>query len=146
MKKNRIYLIEDDYGQAQWTIDLLEESFGESIDIVHVATHHKFRESFNDIAVNQPACIILDVMLPWSDTAIAAEPPSLHSYMTAGIQCSEQIRSDPRTDRIPILIYTVLDRGDLSDIPSNVDYLRKDAQDQRLIDWVMSALEKAAGL
>ena len=143
MKKHRIYVVEDDYGQAQLTIVALEDSFGDSIDIVHIATHHKFREKFEEIAANLPLCIILDVMLPWSDTAIAEEPPSIESFLTAGFQCCEQIRNDPRTTKIPILIYTVLDRSDIKGLPKNVDYLRKDSADQRLIDWVKGAFEKA---
>ena len=138
--KKKIYVVEDDYGQAQWTMEVLTEAFRDTIIIEHIATHHGFGGKFEEIAASQPACIILDVMLPWTDTAITEEPPSLDSFMTAGIHCCEQLRKDPRTARIPVLIYTVLDRSDLSGLPNDVEYLRKDSQDRRLVGWVEKAL------
>lgn len=143
MKKKLIYVVEDDYYQAQWTLDLLREEFGETIEVERIATHHGFLEKFREIAEKKPACIILDVMLPWTDTEISEEPTSLDSFMTAGIQCQQRLKGDERTAKIPVLIYTVLDRGDLSRLPAGTAHLRKDAPDSKLIEWVENVLATA---
>lgn len=105
-------------------------------------THHGFLEKFEEIAERRPSCIILDLMLPWTDTEISAEPPSLDSFMTAGIECQKKLRGDERTSKVPVLIYTVLDRGDLPGLPAGTAQLRKDAPDAKLLGWVREALSR----
>jgi CheY-like chemotaxis protein len=142
MDKKLIYVVEDDYLEAEFTLGLLQETFGDSVETEHIATHHAFLTKFEEIAKRQPACIILDVMLPWTDTEVTDQPSTLDSFMTAGVQCRNKLRVDGRTTNIPVLVYTVLDRGDLQGLPEGTTYLRKDAPNHRLIEWVKEAFSK----
>lgn len=138
--RKKLYVVEDDYHQAQWTADLLKEEFGEAVELERISTQHEFLTRFEEIALRQPACIILDVMLPWTDKEVSEEPSSVDSFMTAGIQCCRKLRGDSRTANTQVLIYTVMDRSDLPGLPDRIVHLRKDAPDSRLIAWVKDCM------
>ena len=142
MKKKLIYVVEDDYHQAQWTLERIKEEFGESVEVQLITTHYQFNQRLEEIGLRLPVCIILDVMLPWTDTEVSEQPANMDSFMTAGIDCLKKLHGDPRTAAIPVLIYTVLDRSDLTGLPDGTAFLRKDSPDYRMIAWVKEALSK----
>ena len=135
-----IYIVEDDPLVAEWVEELITKEFGSGMEARLIGTHSSFLKEFKNIANDPPGCIIMDFMLQWSDEATSDGPKKLNSFLTAGIECYRMLMNDPRTKGIPILIYTVLDKADIRDLPRHAPYLRKDAPDEKLVDWVRAAL------
>ena len=117
MPQELIYLVEDDDHQAKSTLDLVELGFGQTVRVEVVASESDFLKRFEGIAANRPACILLDIMLPWSATKISEGQPRRDSFMTAGLECCKKLRADKRTAQIPVLLYSVWDSKDIDGIP-----------------------------
>jgi hypothetical protein len=134
-----LYLVEDDDFQAESLCELIGEKFP-SIEVKRIATHSGFKKQFEQLAEDQPVCIIIDEMLKWKNDSISEAPRDLNSYLQAGTDCRLQMLSDPRTDRIPALIYSVLDPSDVK-LPRDTKFLRKDSHESKLIQWIKGALD-----
>ena len=144
MRKRVIYVVEDDPFQAEWIVELLQKEVGDQVEVKLITTHYGFESSFDTIATDQPAAIILDVMLQWTDTDVAREPAKLDSYRRAGLDCCNRLAKDPRTRKVRVLLYSVLDRNDVRGLPPGTEYLRKDSKDSVLIAWVRGVLAAAS--
>jgi hypothetical protein len=88
----------------------------------------------------------MDVMLPWTDPSPTIEPPPREvveeGFYRAGIRCARLLATNKTTKHIPVILYTVLERADLEDqirelsSLANVVHLRKDSDDDRIIDLI----------
>src|SRR5262249_31926326 len=106
MRTAVIYVVEDEYLQALYVIDLLKKKFESQVDVRRISTEHEFRTKFEEIAVSEPFCIIMDVMLQWAKTAVAEHGEEVDSFLEAGLRCRDMLLNDSRTKRIPVIIYT----------------------------------------
>jgi CheY-like chemotaxis protein len=103
-QRRPLILVIDDNPDA---IALLERYVtGMPYEIVSV---HTADEGFELAQSMEPACIVLDILLPKTD----------------GWKTLQQLRSNPRTQSIPILICSALDNPDLALSLGADDYLRK---------------------
>jgi CheY-like chemotaxis protein len=144
MDKRAIYVVEDDPFQAEWIIELLQQKFGDWLEVKPITTQYGFETAFETLAADQPVAIILDVMLQWKDTDIAKEPAKLDSFRRAGLDCWNMLAKDPRTRKIPVMLYSVLDRATVRGLPPGIEYLRKDSNDRELIAWLKGVLAAAS--
>lgn len=130
----RILLVEDDYLQSEWVCETLGQAFPQG-ELTQIYTESQFRTQFEEIASNGFDVIIMDVMLRWADPSpdMPELPPDISpgDFYHAGIRCRQLLIDDPRTRRIPVLLYTVLEKADL---PPNVEYLPKGADYSPLIE------------
>jgi CheY-like chemotaxis protein len=144
MDKRVIYVVEDDPFQAEWIVELLQQKFGDQVEVKQITTQYGFESNFETIAADQPAGIILDVMLQWKDTDVAKDPKSLDSYRRAGLDCRNMLAKDARTRRVPVMLYSVLDRATVRDLAPGTEFLRKDSNDRELVAWVRGVLTAAS--
>lgn len=134
-----VYVIEDDPFWRDWTVDFLRANL--DVVIKPVSTEKEFQDRFEEIAGDQPKCLILDVMLQWTEAALdASKPPG--SFVEAGLRCYNKLMKDPRTKNTEVLLHTVLDRGDVFGFPRSVGFLRKDEPDAKLLTAVRKALSR----
>jgi CheY-like chemotaxis protein len=143
MNKRVIYVVEDDDFQIEWIVELLQQNFGNEVEVKQIKTHYEFESSFDAIAADQPAAMIIDVMLQWADTKLAREPHSLDSYRRAGLDCRNMLAKDTRTQNVPVMLYSVLNRATVRGLPPRTAYLRKDSPDTRLIAWLEGVLRSS---
>jgi hypothetical protein len=125
----RIVLVEDDYLQSVWIQKEIQSAFP-SADVLVVGTESEFRAKIGDFAQNPPAAIVMDVMLAWAEPGPnIPEPPAdfeTDGVIGGGRRCRELILSNPRTARIPLLLYTVLDRMDVPREMRDIHVMKQD--------------------
>lgn len=139
----KILVVEDDYLQVSYLEVLLRQAI-EGATVESIGTEAEFRQGFEKVAEDPPACILMDVMLPWTIPGIDAAPAPREvregGFFRAGLRCQELLANDPRTRRIPVIFYTVLENSDLKlaapQFPEKVRYLRKDSDDLDLIGLI----------
>jgi CheY-like chemotaxis protein len=139
-----IYLVEDDPLQVDWVREILTNEFGGSLEIGVINSETQFLEKFDEIATKQPACIIVDVMLPWTEAKMnqSGRPKDIGTFQDAGLRCVAKLSGDGRTKAIPVLLYTVLDKNDII-LPLGAHYMRKDAPDPRFIQKIRELTQSA---
>src|SRR5689334_5119881 len=122
-----ILLVEDDYTQAQWIRDTLEDAFP-GVEVSHIETEFRFRSGLPMITQTPPDIVILDVMLRWDDPGpnVQPAPPDVaaEGFYRAGLRCQKLLGQSDLTSTIPVILYTVLERADLASdlegLPNNV--------------------------
>jgi CheY-like chemotaxis protein len=137
----QILLVEDDPLQAELVTEFLtSQSAFPSAVIRRISTESQFRSNFEDIASNNPDVIIMDIMLRWADPAPEFELPpediAEEGFYRAGLRCERLLANDPRTSDIPIILYTILGNGDLSEeLPQRPQtmYLAKDFEPKEIV-------------
>jgi CheY-like chemotaxis protein len=146
----KILLVEDDRVQAQTVRKRLEEEIQGAV-ITVLKTEKQFREHFEEITNQPPDVICLDVMMRWTDT----DDPNLNAgnippdvmdekggrWRRAGIRCARLLSRNARTRNIPVILYTILEDGDLEDELielGNVTHLAKDSDLSMLADKIES--------
>jgi CheY-like chemotaxis protein len=141
----RILLVEDDHLQADLIRDVLIERWPHSrVDLI--STESEFRRSLDSLRENQPDIAIIDVMLRWENPRLDLAPTPKEILASgcfrAGFRCAELLLAEPETEEVPVLLYSVLERGELgaeiADLPPNVHFLSKHSDEKRLIRLVGS--------
>jgi CheY-like chemotaxis protein len=135
----KILVLEDDYLQFELLRRHLKR-FLDDIDFTRVITAKAFQEEIAKANNALPDIILIDVLVPWAsaDEAILPEPPEVKKSDFRGIYCAKLVAKNPKMRKIPVIIYTELDRGsrygnaasleeELQTLPSRFHYLRKDA-------------------
>jgi CheY-like chemotaxis protein len=140
MSQRVIYVVEDDYLHREWIVKVLRQNFADQLEVKEIKTHSGFEANFEAIAADQPVAVILDVMLQWKDTEVAKDPAKLDSYLRAGLECASMLAKDPRTRNAQVILYTVLERANMRDIPKGAVYLSKGSRDRDLVACVKTAL------
>lgn len=139
----RIVLVEDDYWQSDWILGRLKRSLKTSAE--QVFTEHEFQKNFESYKESPPDVVIMDVMLPWTEADEKMEPRPAkvieEGAYRAGFRCRELLASNGKTENIPVILYTVLDKNDLESelegLPDNVVFLLKDSDAEPLIKEIL---------
>jgi CheY-like chemotaxis protein len=147
----RILIVEDDYLQAQWFAQKITEHFGD-VNIDFVGSELEFRERLDSLRRQPPDIILLDVMLRWTDPSpeMVSAPLEIQEggYFRAGLRCESLLRQSLETREAPVILYTVLEYGDLEaelgHLGKQTSYLPKDSDTQPLIEAIESAVPHAA--
>ncbi len=138
-----IIVVEDDQTQRKFIINTISKEF--SIEPEEIVTELEFRNSFEDIASNQPDLMIFDTMIRWTDPVPNMEKPPQEileaGFYRAGIRCIKMLNDDDRTKNIPVIIYSVLDYEDIEkeikELPK-AKYLFKDFNEKNLVNKIKS--------
>jgi CheY-like chemotaxis protein len=141
-----VLIVEDDKVQFQSFEKALRESSVIS-RINRIRTEKEFNDRFEEIALDKPDVILMDIMLRWADPEpdLPPPPPEIDNegFYRAGLRCERLLARDDRTKNIPIVIYSVLDSGQVGkEIPRRpgVNFLNKTfdlkALERALIDSV----------
>ncbi len=132
-----IIVVEDDNSQFKELKENLQREF-HSADIERITTASEFREKLKRLGEHRPDIVLIDVMIPWqtnTEELLSAPPEVLKSeYRNLGVLCAQWLVQGSKTAKIPIILYTELDRtspsleGALQTLPDHVQYLRKDSR------------------
>lgn len=142
-----ILIVEDDYQQADLIRDSLQSVFpGGKIDLIQ--TEYKFR-TYLDVIENQPPdIVVLDVMLRWTDPSekmeLRPEDAKSGGIFEAGLRCKELLAAREATRRIPVILYTALERSDLSSKAQGALHLSKEADPEVLINAIRTLTRAAS--
>jgi hypothetical protein len=130
-----IWVVEDNYLQADWILKSVGEKFPDA-NIRKVSTESEFRRSMDDIAASVPALVVLDVILRWGPEPPPPDVANGDKY-GAGIRCLNMLQTDRRTETVPVILYTVLEKDEAKGLPpelsDRVKYLRKESNASELI-------------
>lgn len=148
----RILVVEDDVLQAESIMHALKHSFGD-VHVNLVCTVSEFRDQFLVLRDEPPDLVVVDLMLALASLddlsleslASNADDDRLHE---GGLACLKMLLDDAKTQHIPVIIYTVLDRQDVPEtphLPRHVLFLRKGADDRPLIRAIRSLLPGLPG-
>lgn len=142
-----ILLVEDDYQQAVLIRDSLQAAYPDGkVDLIQ--TECEFRAHLDTIESQSPDVVVLDVMLRWTDPSERMEPRpedvKAGGIFEAGLRCKELLDARETTRRIPVILYTVLERADLGPKEQGALFLSKEAEPDALIHAIR-ALAKPAG-
>jgi len=130
----RILLVEDD----DWWISEIEACLNRSteVDLRVIATESQFLSSFEQIATWNPHLVILDVMLKWAEPGreMPSPPEEVRraGHYRAGLRCLQTLRQNPKTEAIPVILYTVTTprdlESDLAPLANGVRHVQKGSQ------------------
>ncbi len=143
-----IVIVEDDPIQAGLIRDALHEAFPH-VDLQHVSTESEFRLSLEGLAAVPPAVIVLDVMLRWADPApdMPPRPPDVahEGFSRAGLRCQRLLVEHPKLRKVPVILYTVLDRNSVEHgsgaAPTPARYLQKGSDLGPLVEDVRRVIK-----
>ena len=137
-------VVEDDHLQAEHICGWLRETWPQ-MNVDRISTECAFRKYLPHLGECPPTIVIMDVMLRWTDPSPDADQPPedvmSNGYYRAGLRCVDLLRQNATTSDVPIVLYTVLERTDLTEVPSlprNVRFLRKASEKSHLIQVVGS--------
>ena len=136
-----ILVVEDDPLQGELICEFLHAASAfPNAEIRRICTEKEFISKFEDIATNKPNVIVLDIMLRWDDPSpeftLPPEEIAEEGFYRAGLRCEKLLARDERTNNIPVILYTILGNGDLSEeLPKRpqVIYLAKDFEPKEII-------------
>jgi CheY-like chemotaxis protein len=140
----RVLIVEDDYLQAQWLADKIAEQFSH-VNISFISTEFELRKRFGSLRTEPPDIILLDVMLRWTDPSPEMEPapPEVREggYFRAGLRCEQLISQAFETQEIPVILYTVLEEKDLTQLEittlgARTYYLAKNSDPEELLSLI----------
>ncbi len=150
----RIVVVKDDASYAESLERSLSRGFPGAV-IERVSTEHEFLGRLTSYQELPPSAFIVDVMLRWTDPApdMPSPPEDVQrdGFYTAGVRCWERLRSNTRTQGVPVVFHTVLERGDLTPVaaggglPPHVGFSAKDADGAALVEEVRRVLRGTAG-
>ena len=144
-----IVVVEDDYLQRDWISSLLQKELPRA-RIEQIRSESEFRGRLADWRTDPPAAFIVDVMLCWAQPSRnIPDPPeevAQDGFYTAGIRCRALLGADGRLQHVPVLLYTVLDKGDLEKSldpwPQGVAHMKKGDSESRLLEWIRTSLPR----
>lgn len=123
MSKKRILIVDDEVQICQLVKDVLEE------DNYTATTAHSTDEAFQKLKVALPDMILLDVRLP----------------TIGGLEFCRQVKQDPRTRKIPVIMLTVQDTETDKVIGLEVgadDYLTKPFGNRELLARIKAVFRR----
>ncbi|MSQ48187.1 MAG: response regulator [Deltaproteobacteria bacterium] len=140
----KILLVEDDTLQAERIRELLEKRF-RHVDVIR--DEREFCSRLDELVANPPDVAVIDVMLPWGryDPQHALPPREVQEggYQRAGIRCVKRLLQREETRNITIIIYSMLEREDLTreleELPPQVCFLTKQAELHELVESIYSS-------
>jgi DNA-binding NarL/FixJ family response regulator len=148
-----IVVVEDDFLQEGPLQEHLQNTFP-AARIETLSTESEFRERLAGLRDEKPDLVILDMMLRWTSPRpdLPEPPPDVvdGDYFRAGFRCAELMAKDDELNRVPVIIYTILERSDLErsgeTMPLLGTYVRKSSDlhllTKRIRDLVPSATLK----
>jgi len=130
----KILLVEDDYLQTDWVYSDLIREFPDA-EIEKLSTESEFYSRLDGIAGASPDVILMDIMMRWAHPSPnippAPEEVKKDGFYRAGLRCIRLLSKSARTSRIPVILYTMLERADLEEplrkLPANVTYMQKES-------------------
>lgn len=138
-----ILSVEDDPLQAEWIRTTLLRNLP-GIDLRQIRTEHEFISRFAEVAADPPGVVLLDAMLRWTDPSpeMPLRPPDVREggVAKAWLRCQTRLNEDVRTRSVPVIIYSVLQKTGLFELPDGVIHLQKDANSQELISLIKHKL------
>jgi CheY-like chemotaxis protein len=147
----RVLVVEDDHVQAEQARAALESAFP-AIEVQRLATESQFYERLDAIRQSPPDLFLLDVMLRWADPSPEMPPAPADvrraGFYTAGVRCLSLLLDHPSTRHVPVILWTVLDQGDLAeplgalDPPPHVVHVRKAEGEVRLVQQVRQLMQR----
>src|SRR5262249_18260401 len=101
-----------------------------------IRTESEFCQRLDDFATNPPNIFLLDVMVKWTDpnAKMPAPPKEVveEKYYRSGLRCRTRLLENPATKRVPVILYTVLERGDIEKVmerlPSHTFFVGKSGE------------------
>jgi CheY-like chemotaxis protein len=137
-----ILSVEDDPLQAEWIRQTIEDRVA-GTRVQQISTESEFVAKLSEIIANPPALILMDVMLRWADPSpnIPERPADVKNggMQRAGLRCQVRLAADPATYGIPVILYTVLQNGELNQLkasalmPAHVVHIQKDSDPSDLL-------------
>lgn len=103
-------LVEDDYYFGEEIQRAVQTAFPDC-EFQSIRTERGCLEIFKTLTVPTYSFIVLDVMLPWDDSArsIPDEEARKEGYFKAGIRCLAAIRANPASAGAPVIIHSAVD-------------------------------------
>lgn len=144
----RVVVVEDDSLQAESIAEALQRSFRD-LRTELISTECEFRARVDALRSDPPDVFLMDVMLRWTDPTPDRLPPPTdveqEGFFRGGLRCLQMILDAPEMNKIPVVVYSVLDREDvareISAMPRHVLFLRKDSDERRLVMEIRSLLQ-----
>lgn len=142
-------VVEDDHLQEGPLQDHLAAAFPDAA-VETLCSEREFRERLPALRSRPPDVVVMDVMLRWTLPASDAPPPppdvAADGYYRAGLRCARILLADARLARVPVILYTILERGDLErdgrTLPSSCTYVGKNT-DLDVLSRMIRALCRA---
>jgi hypothetical protein len=128
-------VVEDDHLQEGPIADNLAGTFpGATVEAF--CTEEQFRAHLPTMREAVPDLVVMDVMLRWASPrpGMPAPPDDVAAggYYRAGLRCARLMLDDGRLRRVPVVLYTILERNDLERdgqaLPSNATYVGKNSE------------------
>jgi len=138
-------IVEDDYMQAEHLISDLKMHIS-NIQIDLIQFESDFIEYSKKIPEKPPDIIIIDVMLLWGRPSNNAPPEEIkdEGIYRAGFRCLKILDELSMKNKIPVIIYSVLDSTDLSEYISkqsmNCLFVPKNTDSNYLLTIICSLL------
>jgi CheY-like chemotaxis protein len=147
----RFVVVEDDHLQEGPLADNLAGLFPDAT-VEALATEEQFRSHLPRMREAPPDLVVMDVMLRWAfPRPNLPSPPDdvlAGGYYRAGLRCARLMLADNRLKRVPVVLYTILERSDLErdgvSLPSNATYIGKKSEPDVLARHIRSRLRDPA--
>jgi DNA-binding NarL/FixJ family response regulator len=144
-------VVEDDHLQEGPIAEILAGIYpGATVEAF--ATEEQFRAHLPQMREAVPDLVVMDVMLRWASPRPGLLPPPddvvAGGYYRAGLRCARLMLGDSRLRRVPVVLYTILERNDLErdgqTLPSNATYIGKNSEPEVLSRHIRSRLRDHA--
>jgi CheY-like chemotaxis protein len=129
-----ILVVEDDTLQYEPLQRNLQREF-EQVQFKRIKTGKAFLKGLDALGKSHIQIALIDVMIPWQTTAEDQQeiPQEVKEsdYRNIGVLCARWLAGNPSTARIPVILYTELDKNSpgletaLPTLPPHVKYLGK---------------------
>lgn len=146
----RIVLVEDDHFQAESISSGIKSRFPNAV-VTREKTESGFHARLESLVAEPPDLIILDVMLPWAlaDRKMPEAPAQVRDegFYRAGLRCRDLLQSRDETKKVPVILYSILERDDLKGDHADAQlptYLPKKADLKPLLDKIAELLRPRA--
>ncbi len=144
-------VVEDDHLQESPLTDHLAIDFPDAT-VETLTTEEQFRAHLPHMRTAAPDLVIMDVMLKWASSRRDLPPRpddvAAGGYYRAGLRCARLMLDDSRLRRVPVVLYTILERSDLErdgqTLPANTTYVGKNCELDVLSRHIRSRLRERA--
>lgn len=144
MPNPRILLVEDNQVIGEAIFSRLS-TLG---TVAWLISESDFLREWDNIIAEPPHVAVVDVMLRWDYPRPDRQPmeKDQDALYTAGIRCAQKLQSVPQTEHVPVILYTVIGKGELldhlRDLP-DVIYLQKEPELGPLVEMVREVTTRA---